>query len=369
MLQFSKYLLFPSLKFQKTVSFKNHDEQIRVYTIDWATIDRIKEERWAELINCFPPPYPFPDTLPASLKNIINDQLYAIPGSFLKEIRLCSLKAAEEIGTGDLAAFRPNPLPPPMIPAVSFILNAFNILADCVYDSDTNYFSRSNIKYILANILAYKFWAFQISPTNLERYSGLRDLSIELKGLEQTDPTTYKDLIQHYQSLMEHLQKLIKGQAKERVKRVEDATLDDFVANKRASATLNNVCLKIPSVGEILFSKITFTRRGGITLSGELDVNSTERVLQAYSKGLFPTYFTTSLNNENSDYILKKGSVEGLSGNPPPIIKIKFERIEKKKPLYNPDDLNSIIYPIIPIKQSMDSEKNKKENRGRTSRR
>jgi hypothetical protein len=318
--------------------------------LDWATVDRIKEERWTE--------HPFPGTLPASLKNTIENQLYAIPENFLKEIRLCSLKAAEEIGTRGLVASRPNSLPPPTTPAISFILNAFNILADCVYDPDTNYFSRSNIKYVLAYILAFKFWAHQIPPTILDRYAGLRDLALELQGLEQTNPIIYKDLIRHYQSLIDHKQKLIKNQAKEKVKKIEEATLDDFLTNKRAAASLNKVNLKIPGVGEILFSKITFTKRGGITLFGELDFISSEKVLTAYSKGQFPEYFTAFLNDKNSYYILTKGQVEGLSGNPPPIIKMKFEKIQRKD---TEDDLNSVTYPVIQVKQNIDPNEIKKK--------
>lgn len=361
MLRFSKYLLFPALKFQNTTSFKinfkNQDAQIRIYKLDWASIDKIKEERWAELQYCSPPANLFPGTLPTCLKDI-NDQLYAIPETFLEEIRLYSLKATEEYGSKGLDVFKPNTIPVPLTPAVSFILNAFNILADCAYDPSTNYFSRSNHKYILAYILAYKFWAFQVTPDLLERYSGLRELSLELQGLEQIAPAIYKDLALYYQSLIEHTKELIKKQAKEIIKVVAEASLEDFVTNKRASASLNNVILKIPEVGEIQFTKITFTRRGGITLSGELDQNSVDIVLRAYSMGQFPRSFTTTVSDGIQEYLFHGGCVEGLSGNPPPIIKMKFGQIQKK-PTANLDDLNNVIYPANTVKQ-ISSERIKK---------
>lgn len=358
MLRYSKNLLFPALKFQGTTSFKNHDTQIRIYKLDWPSIDKIKEERWVELLNCSPPPFPFPGTLPASLKDI-NNQLYAIPEPFLEEIRLYSLKATEEFGSKGLdGVFKPNTLPTPMPPAVSFILNAFNILADCTYDPQTNYFSRSNLKYILAYILAYKFWAFQITPTILDRYSGLRELSLELQGLDQMAPEISKGLNNYYQLLNEHLKELIKEQTKEKVKIVPEATLEDFTTNKRASVSLSNTCLEIPGVGEVQFSKITLTRRGGITLSGELDPTSVEKVLRAYSKGVFPCSFTTTISDGIHSYIFLRGFVEGLSGNPPPIIKIKFDQIRRR----DPDDLNLSIYPAVSVKSSVkSSEKIKKE--------
>lgn len=357
MLRYSKYLLFPSFKFQDTISFKNQDAKIRIYKLDWAPIDKIKEERWAELLNCSPPPFPFPGTLPAHLKDTVDNQLYALPEPFLEEIRLYSLKATEEFGNKGLEGFKSNPFTAPASPAASFILNAFNILADCAYDPDTNYFSRSNLKYVLAYILAYKFWAFQITPTILDRYSGLRELSLELQGLDQMAPEISKDLNNYYQLLNEHLKELIKEQTKEKVKIVPEATLEDFTTNKRASVSLSNTCLEFPGVGEIQFAKITLTRKGGITFSGELDPRSVEKVLRAYSKGIFPCSFTTTINDGIYNYIFLRGFVEGLSGNPPPIIKIKFDQIRRKYESTQ-DDLG--IYPVTQVKL-ISSEKIKKE--------
>jgi hypothetical protein len=361
MLRFSKNLLFPALKPQKLISFKNQNAQIRIYTLDWIAIDKIKEERWADNLNCFPPVTPFPGTLPAELGGIVNNQSYAIPDDFMQEIRLCSLKAAEE-WSRQTPTFKPNLLSTSINPAISFILTAFNILSDCAYDPVTNYFSRTPIKNALPYILAYKFWAFQINHNILERYSGLKDFDFELKNLEKTDSTIHMELMKYYQSLRNHVEKLIKERVKEKVKIVEEASLNDFITNKRASTNLNDLLIKIPQIGEISLLRAKFTRSKYIYLTGEVDFQYVEKVLRAYSKGDFPIQFTCFIKTEDVTYALTLCRLETFSGNPPPIIKIKiggFKKVPDEDSSL--DNLNGTTFPIIPMSKNIDSEKIKNE--------
>jgi hypothetical protein len=234
-------------------------------------------------------------------------------------------------------------------------------LADCAYDPITNYFSRSNLKYALPYILAYRFWAFQVNPDILKRYSGLKDFDFELKTLEKSDPVVHKELKNFYQLLQDHHEKITKEHTKEKVKVVEKASLDDFITNRRASATFDELLIKIPQIGEINLLQAKFTRSKYIYLSGEVDTQHIEKVLKAYSKGDFPTKFTFYIKPENTTYALPLCQIESLSGNPPPIIKIKITGLLIKMPEDNSDDLNNTIFPATPVSKNIDSKIIKKE--------
>jgi hypothetical protein len=357
MLRFSKHLLFPVLKPLKSVSFKNQNAQIRIYLLDWASIDKIKEDRWLDSLVCFPPSKPFPGTLPVGLKDRIDNQSYAIPDDFLNEIRLNSLKAAEE-WSRQVPVFRPNTLTgAPTNPAISFILNAFNILADCAYDPTTNYFSRANIKYILPSILAYRFWAFQVNSNLLEKNSGLKEFFSGLKTLEKSDTTTYDELSGYYQLLLEHIEKLNKERVPEKEKIIEEASFEDFITNRRASATLDELSINLPLIGEINLLQVKFSRSKHIYLYGEVGSQYVEKVLKVYRQGDFPTSFAIYIKTDNIIWKLYQCQLETLSGNPPPTIKIKVGHIEKSPS----EELNGTVYPIIPLLKNINSEEIKKQ--------
>jgi hypothetical protein len=175
--------------------------------------------------------------------------------------------------------------------------------------------------------LAYRFWAFQIGTLDLERYSGMKDLSFELESIKEKDPDIFRDLSIYHQQLKDHYEELTNLKIKEKVRVVENASFDDFLTNRRASVTLDDLIIKIPEVGEIKLLQVRFIRFKGIVMSGEVDQSSVEKVLKTFRT--FPIDFTSFIKMNDYNITIEHCQVESLSGNPPPIIKIKIGRIQK----------------------------------------
>lgn len=159
-------LQFPSLKFEKEVKFgswasNSKKAKTRMYTLDWSAKDsRCRKEfdewaknHWADknLIYIEPLPEPY-NSWTKNLK-------FALPNRYMEEIRRCTWKSVEEghhrysfdTAVRDICCEIRN----------SYVSVAFRLLADCVYDEETNYFLRYPDKLLVAPCLLYKFWGYQ----------------------------------------------------------------------------------------------------------------------------------------------------------------------------------------------------------------
>lgn len=156
-------LYFPLLKRVGETTFKAHSDVSRstgLYVLNWAELDRIRKERYEkrtkiEVGQQLPP---FPGTLPKKY-SWVEDIRFALPRHYLDQIRQSTRQAMDIWGReyGFDTMIREICLEP----AISHSYVAFRLLADCVYDEKTNYWSRDDSKFIVPQALLYKFWSFQ----------------------------------------------------------------------------------------------------------------------------------------------------------------------------------------------------------------
>ena len=160
-------LLFPRLVYLKDTTFKSWggDEKhkpTRVYVLDWSKLDALAVYRGVRL---------FPE------KHIgwLTSMQFAIPYHYRREIRRCVRMAVLEWERE--APFDTNIREMCLETAEKFIEVAFDLLADCPYDPEADYFSRDDKRGILKPAFIYRFWDGQTGRGLPWFYSGLDDLN------------------------------------------------------------------------------------------------------------------------------------------------------------------------------------------------
>jgi len=164
MLKSGSSLDFPRLIYLREEKFKSwssSDGKTNIYKLDWKHKDekhRKRHEehskrykRWKDL--------PYIYELPEPYESWAQSLEFAIPRNYLQEIRRTSKFSLIEWGIerGFDTSIREMCLEP----AISYVAVAFKLIADCIYDKETNCFYKKEDKYIASNVLLYRFWMNQ----------------------------------------------------------------------------------------------------------------------------------------------------------------------------------------------------------------
>lgn len=163
MLRLTHPLYFPQISRIGETHFKSWSENdsektVNIYKLDWSQIDKFKKENfYKHIANSSDEKY-F-GSIPEPYDSWVQDLQFVVPRDYLEEIRKCSKKAA--MRWGNEYPFDTMIREICLEPAISFVNVAFRLLSDCLYDSETNYFSRDSSRKIVTQALLYKFWRDQ----------------------------------------------------------------------------------------------------------------------------------------------------------------------------------------------------------------
>lgn len=169
MLRLSHSLMFPHLVRQGETTFKSHSDSNKstdIYKLNWAPMDEAREYNWIRWKGNGPLTsdqtfylIKYPGIMPRKYDEWVKDLLFAIPRHYLDEIRRTANLAVLEWGRerGFDTMIREICLEP----AINYTYVSFRLLADCIYDPETNYFDRHDDKIIAPQALLYKFWSGQ----------------------------------------------------------------------------------------------------------------------------------------------------------------------------------------------------------------
>jgi hypothetical protein len=294
--------------------------------LDWTGVDSIKKERWLKTRPCQPSYQIFPGTIPEEHSKWVNELQYSIPQDLLEEIRHCSLRAEEEWGRRKPET-RWEPIPT-RGPAASYVFSAFTLVADCLYNPETDNYSRDDKKILVPNILAYRFWSFQTKPDNLALYSGLFDLKAHPRSNNFIDFIVDLDL---------HTDLLREKNVPNKI--IPNASLKDVIDYKRPSAFIKNLTvLRL----HLLKPKIIRTSVGFIlTAEFEGDIKEALNIVNLNHK------FTFFIKEENYTVVAQRARICSIGGTPPPTITIEINKLEVQKP-------GSFVEHIKVIKDSDD---------------
>lgn len=188
--------LFPNLVRQGEVSFKSWSDSNKttdLYRLDWSHLDEIKRKRFVDDARTSSMVSEYPGTLPEPYNSWIQKLVFTIPVDYMEEIRRCSRVAQLEYCTP--RHFDTMIRGICLEPAISYIYVAFRMIADCVYDPDTNYFYRGPDKIIIPQALLYKFWCGQTGYGLLKDHSWFKKITWMLDSdLSKNDTERKKEV-------------------------------------------------------------------------------------------------------------------------------------------------------------------------------
>lgn len=169
----------PHLKFSKKATINN--KRIGLFKLDWDTIDTYKQHSYitwrSKLLELNPTDITStPDTLPPEYDKLIKDLIFAITDKYKTAInhftKLYYKERHRKWSFDTVIADKCRQ------PGTAAINTAFQLLADCCYDPNTNdWLRKSKIphinKHIISCLLQYKFWASQTGSSIVWRNADL----------------------------------------------------------------------------------------------------------------------------------------------------------------------------------------------------
>ena len=184
MLGTSNNLVFPRLRFVADSHIVRKGERrqaVEIFKLDWQQFDerlRAKHDKWLT-DHHGGEGTPFMSGLPSLYDGLVYEYRFALSPYYFDEIRRCACQAAYEWTTQrrfdtvirDLC----------LKPAIAYVMVAFELLADCIYDPDTKNFSRKPDRYFAANMMTHKFWCHQTGRGVVETHAGIPELRRRLE--------------------------------------------------------------------------------------------------------------------------------------------------------------------------------------------
>jgi len=194
MLGESSRLLFPRLKYLKNVQFKSHGgankSSMRLYKLDWSKLEEIRQkdhEKW--LLEYWPDrDVPFWSSLPEKYETWVKNLTFAISDDYMKEIVRNAKRGLEEWSMH--RSFDTNVREMCLKPAQEHIYIAFYLLADCLYDPETNYYYRNEDGQYAENAMVYKFWDGQTGRGLVWGNAKLDEMKRTIEILEEVFPSS-----------------------------------------------------------------------------------------------------------------------------------------------------------------------------------
>lgn len=167
MLSGTSKLYFPKIVYEKTVQPKastdaRSSSPLSLYKLDWTRKENKANKCQSD----------FSDEFETTIHNF----RFAIPDSYLREIRRMSWKAVEEFNTTRLIHDSMKYIY--LRPASEYICSSMLLLMDCLYDEEKEYYYRGDDKTSYHILLLYKFWKSQVNKQLLQQFSNIETLQI-----------------------------------------------------------------------------------------------------------------------------------------------------------------------------------------------
>jgi len=208
-------LSFPNLVcIDDEVVFKRDNTSRHLFKLDWSKFDEDVLKRFNRLakVNANFRGEEFVselvEALPKKYEDIIQSLEFAIPYHYEREIRRQAKLGRAEWGME--RGFDTYISGMCLKPGEECIAVSFKLIADCIYDKKTKYFSRHENKFLIGPMLIYRFWMNQTGRGLPIDFSGLEELHDKYNRVDhgfadfqEADRKTYGGLVNElYDALM-----------------------------------------------------------------------------------------------------------------------------------------------------------------------
>lgn len=176
-------LLFPTIIYldEKLIKIGNEKRFFHICKLDWSYSDKKKKEDYEKwLKNHNEGIHRYYGDLPEEYDKYVKEQKFLLNGTYLHEIKRTATQGYIEWATE--RHFDTSIREMCLKPAQSFIEVSFKLLADCIYDEKTQYFSRDEKRYILDNMMLYKFWQHQTGRGLVKFYAEIDELEDQINS-------------------------------------------------------------------------------------------------------------------------------------------------------------------------------------------
>jgi len=179
-------LFFPKIVFKKSseiIQSQNDSKIVNLYNIEWTKKETKVNNGEQELS------YEY--------ETLLRKYCYAIPDSYLREIRRASWMAVYEFNIN--RQMDTSLKDTYLIPTMSYIKEAFKLISKCLFDEDTNYYYVGEDKIIFEYLLLHKFWKNQISNPLLLEFSGVDEMMVlsMSTSISETEKTHLNNLLNY----------------------------------------------------------------------------------------------------------------------------------------------------------------------------
>jgi hypothetical protein len=162
------YLLFPTIKF---VQEKNN---VDIYKLDWRKFDGTLQKRHEKMrIKA-----PYKKALPKQYENLLGNALFALDQTYINEIQRNTKRAIIEWNTERNLDSRIRDIC--LDPAIAHVGVAFELLNDCLYNSNTVF---------LYHAMIYKFWCHQTGGALPKHHAKLKQLRERVENYPKKEQT------------------------------------------------------------------------------------------------------------------------------------------------------------------------------------
>jgi len=151
-------------------------KKVTAYRLHWDGFDaklKEKHEAWAKQYHP-EQPIPWVPALPPEYEQKIREAKFIISHEYMREIKRMSQAALMEWNIS--RGFDTNIREQCLRPAIEFVKCAFMLLADSLYDEETQYYSRGIKGWVMKYIMAWKFWMYQTGRGCVYDHAGMDEL-------------------------------------------------------------------------------------------------------------------------------------------------------------------------------------------------
>jgi hypothetical protein len=199
--------ILPKLEFIENIKIKNKEEPVSLYRLDWTYKEEMMGKEHLEWLMKHWPENKriYIEQFPTTYRKWLDEKVYAIPSSYLREIHRESELGMTEWNRS--RGFDTVVREACLNPAIAHFRTAFYLISDCCYDLKSKGWERNRA--ILLPALLYRFWIGETGRGLVRYHAELSELEkkIDLVGIDEENRENIKRFLDAINEVEEEIEK------------------------------------------------------------------------------------------------------------------------------------------------------------------